>query len=155
MTFLLVENGVVAEYPLTSTAIFERFSSTSFPTPLEDQDLSAFDVFGVNEKRPPSFHRGTHRVEEGTPVLENGEWVQSWNLIELTDQEKQVFFEAEAFNVRKERSNRLAECDWTQLTDQPLSDADQAAWRSYRQELRDLPEQAGFPWEIIWPEEPV
>lgn len=151
MTFLLVENGAVAEYPLTSTAIFERFSSTSFPTPLEGQDLSAFGIFSVKEKRPPSFDRGTHRVEEGTPVLENGEWVQFWNLVELTDQEKQVFFEAEAFNVRKERSNRLAECDWTQLPDSPV---DGTAWLGYRQSLRDITAQESFPWDIAWPEEP-
>ena len=53
--------------------------------------------------------------------------------------------------VRADRNKRLAECDWTQLADAPV---DGAAWAAYRQDLRDIPSQAGFPWNVIWPVEP-
>jgi len=53
--------------------------------------------------------------------------------------------------VRSDRNNRLSACDWTQLADAP---GDKAAWASYRQALRDVPSQEGFPWAITWPEEP-
>lgn len=48
----------------------------------------------------------------------------------------------------------LASCDWTQAVDSPLDDDKKAAWRAYRQELRDLTKQPGFPDEdkITWPE---
>ena len=55
--------------------------------------------------------------------------------------------------VREERTRRLAASDWTQLPDVPL--ATQAAWATYRQALRDVPEQAGFPTEITWPTPPT
>ena len=53
--------------------------------------------------------------------------------------------------VRNDRNTKLAECDWTQLAD---STADKAAWATYRQALRDITTQAGFPWTIDWPVAP-
>lgn len=55
-------------------------------------------------------------------------------------------------SVRKERNFLLAQCDWTQAADAPV---DQAAWAVYRQALRDVPAQAGFPTDTIWPEKPL
>ena len=56
-----------------------------------------------------------------------------------------------AAEVRAERSAKLASTDWTQIAD---STADKAGWATYRQALRDVPSQAGFPWTIAWPETP-
>ena len=54
--------------------------------------------------------------------------------------------------ARRERSAMLAESDWTQLPDAPLET--KAAWAEYRQALRDITGQPGFPFEIEWPEAP-
>lgn len=56
--------------------------------------------------------------------------------------------------IRNERNLRLAYTDWTQLPDAPLTAEQKAAYAEYRQALRDVPEQAGFPDAIEWPEEP-
>lgn len=53
--------------------------------------------------------------------------------------------------VRGDRNKRLTDCDWTQLPDAPV---DSAAWATYRQALRDVPSQVGFPWDVTWPEVP-
>jgi len=60
---------------------------------------------------------------------------------------------AEVLNRRK-RKFLLFSADWTQLVDAPLSDAQRAAWAEYRQALRDVPQQAGFPNQIVWPVAP-
>lgn len=57
----------------------------------------------------------------------------------------------QAANVRTTRTEKLKDCDWTQLAD---STADKAAWATYRQALRDITTQAGFPWGITWPDAP-
>jgi hypothetical protein len=57
----------------------------------------------------------------------------------------------QAKSVRASRNDKLKECDWTQLAD---STADKDAWAAYRQALRDITSQAGFPWTIDWPEQP-
>lgn len=56
-----------------------------------------------------------------------------------------------AAEIRTKRDAKLTSCDWTQVADAPV---DQAAWATYRQSLRDVPEQAGFPNTIDWPDSP-
>lgn len=78
--------------------------------------------------------------------------------------------EARAARVRAERARRLASCTWIieRHRDQldngeatTLSEEQYQAWQTYRQALRDLPQQPGFPWEgpddpkCPWPDEPV
>jgi len=53
--------------------------------------------------------------------------------------------------VRDDRTRRLSATDWTQLADAPV---DKTAWATYRQALRDVPAQAGFPWNVQWPDTP-
>lgn len=55
---------------------------------------------------------------------------------------------------RERRDEMLSLTDWTQLSDAPLTAVELQAWRSYRQALRDVTEQHGFPMEITWPEPP-
>ena len=57
----------------------------------------------------------------------------------------------QAANVRTSRTQMLKDCDWTQIAD---STADKTAWATYRQALRDITGQAGFPWTITWPDAP-
>ena len=49
------------------------------------------------------------------------------------------------------RQAALADSDWTQLPD---VNVDKAAWATYRQALRDITDQAGFPDNVTWPEKP-
>jgi hypothetical protein len=56
-----------------------------------------------------------------------------------------------ADEVRDQRNRLLTAADWTQVADAPV---DQAAWATYRQALRDIPQQAGFPHDVIWPQKP-
>jgi hypothetical protein len=56
-----------------------------------------------------------------------------------------------ATSIRNLRTQLLKDCDWTQIAD---STADKTAWATYRQALRDVPAQAGFPWTIDWPTQP-
>lgn len=53
--------------------------------------------------------------------------------------------------MRATRNQLLTSCDWTQVADAPI---DKEAWATYRQALRDLPSQEGFPNEVTWPVEP-
>lgn len=68
-----------------------------------------------------------------------------------TDQ-VQPYYDKVAYRVRKERDNALAVTDWTQARDVVLpNDKD---WKTYRQSLRDITDQEGFPFTINWPTKP-
>lgn len=58
----------------------------------------------------------------------------------------------DAVSMRMRRDALLLECDWTQLPDVPA--ATRARWAAYRQALREVPSQAGFPDAIEWPVPP-
>lgn len=60
-----------------------------------------------------------------------------------------------AEEARTKRDKLLADTDWTQVLDAPIDAATREAYRVYRQALRDIPEQEGFPETIIWPELPA
>jgi hypothetical protein len=57
--------------------------------------------------------------------------------------------------LRTERNLRLANSDWTQMNDSPLSQDAKASWSDYRQALRDLPESVTDPLSVVWPQAPV
>jgi hypothetical protein len=75
---------------------------------------------------------------------------------ETTAAEQETAYKAmkdaeQAANARRSRTEKLKDCDWTQIAD---STADKTAWATYRQALRDVPAQTGFPWTITWPTQP-
>ena len=55
-----------------------------------------------------------------------------------------------SINVREERDRLLAETDYLALSDVTMS----SAWTTYRQNLRDIPAQSGFPNSVTYPTKP-
>jgi len=53
--------------------------------------------------------------------------------------------------VRRERDRLLTASDWTQVADAPV---DPAPWATYRQALRDIPQDFASPDDVVWPEAP-
>lgn len=62
--------------------------------------------------------------------------------------------EQQEMQVRAQRNSLLSLSDWTQLADAPLTAEQKQEWAEYRQALRDVPEQAGFPEAVVWPSTP-
>jgi hypothetical protein len=87
---------------------------------------------------PPADWAGSKYLFDGTTWTLNPAWVK--------------FIDPElAASVRTERDALLAACDWTQVADAPV---DQPAWAVYRQALRDVTAQSGFPDAVDWPAKP-
>ena len=67
-------------------------------------------------------------------------------VVEMTDEENTAFetyrnnkrFSIVMRNLRAKRDSFLAECDWTQSADSPLTDAKKTEWATYRTSLRNL-----------------
>ena len=59
-----------------------------------------------------------------------------------------------ANDIRIMREIELKKCDWRVMPDSPLSDSKVAEWKTFRQALRDIPTQAGFPTNVTWPTKP-
>lgn len=57
--------------------------------------------------------------------------------------------------VTLKRNALLYASDWTQIPNNPLTAEQQALWATYRQELRDITSQSGYPFNVIWPTPPA
>ena len=68
---------------------------------------------------------------------------------------KQQEAEKQAQVIRDKRDKLLSDTDWTQTDDAPLSSEDKESVRKYRQALRDITAQSGFPQKIVWPDKPA
>lgn len=126
------------------------FPDTSFPVPLT---LSVINEFGGDPimegpQAQPTRYQTAYR--NGIQEIE-GKWYTKYSVADMDDEAKAALDAQQAASMRAERNRRLSECDWTQITD---STADKQSWGIYRQSLRDVPSQEGFPWEINWPVTP-
>src|SRR6056297_2262065 len=92
----------------------------------EDQNGNYYEA--ITDVETPAGHKAVPKQAPPEPSVE-----------ELTE------------DARLYRTLYLSRSDWTQLPDAPV---DQAAWAEYRQALRDVPQQEGFPDNIVWPTEP-
>jgi hypothetical protein len=145
--FAKIENDVVVEWPVLN--IKARFPNTSFPTYLTDVDLPEGFVLVHSAPSPAVGHH--EKLIEVAPVKDGNRWVQGWSVVDMTEEEKVVADEQRAIAARAERNAKLSASDWTQVADAPV---DKQAWAGYRQALRDITAQAGFPWNVQWPEQP-
>lgn len=146
MTYARIEKGTVAEYPVYEGDIRLRFPSTSFPVPFEPPA----DYVLVEDRPAPEVDH-TKTVIDADPELVDGAWVRQWAVLKATKAQITERTELRAAGVRRDREALLAASDWTQLADAPV---DAAAWATYRQSLRDVTKQAGFPWDVRWPDAP-
>lgn len=57
-------------------------------------------------------------------------------------------------DIRKQRDILLYGCDWTQISDSPISSSERELWTAYRQLLRDLPQEYANPEDVVFPTPP-
>ena len=85
--YALIENNAVKQYPYGADVLRRDNPQTSFPKNPTAELLATFNVFPVKPTEQPQFDPMTQRVEEGTPVLQAGEWLQVWNVTPLSAEE--------------------------------------------------------------------
>lgn len=126
------------------------YPNTSFPktwTPALVEELGLDPVF---ETPAPTTTVYQTAFKDGVEQVA-GKWVWKWSVSEM-DAEAKAAKDAEvSAAVRADRDKRLSDTDWTQVADAPV---DKAAWATYRQALRDVPAQVGFPHNVNWPAQP-
>lgn len=80
-------------------------------------------------------------------IVDQGDYYEAVPVPEPTEQEL-------ASMVRSQRDAKLSDTDYLVVPDYPISPEDLEAVKAYRQALRDITEQSGFPKNVQWPVEP-
>lgn len=149
--FAKVKDGVVVAFPYTVGMLRRDNSSTAFPKNIPEATMASLGMVRVTEAPAPEFDPLTHYVERGPlPVNEGGEWVLTMTVHALSDEQLLDQYTARATSIRDERDMLLRETDWMALSDNTMTPENAA----YRQALRDITAQEGFPYEVTWPVKP-
>ena len=124
---------------------------TSFPVPLTAEILADFgaDVVLEGPQAQPTRYQVAYR--DGVEQID-GQWFTKYSVADMNDDAKAAKDAEQAKSVRSDRNQRLKDSDWSQGKD--IADAVSQPWAVYRQALRDVPAQAGFPWDVTWPDQP-
>lgn len=147
-----ITEGEVAKYPYMLSDLKKDYPNVAFPKNISDEQLEQFGMYRVVLAQAPDCDFKTQKqVESQVPELIDGQWTITFSIVDLTPQEIQTEKNTLAQHVRDKRNHILSLTDWTQAEDAPV---DKAVWASYRQELRNIPSQEGFPWDVQWPNRP-
>jgi len=162
MLFVKLATGT----PKTKVQLRNENKHMSLPESWTDATLESLGVARVQSVSQPSANTTHVPVNDGVEQVD-GVWRQKWvmqaRFTEYTDANNNVITvqsqadayqqsldDAEAAKVRATRDTLLAETDFYALSDVTMS----AEMTTYRQALRDVPSQAGFPYTITWPDKP-
>ena len=149
--YILTSNNSVSKFPYSLEELRSDNPQTSFPLEMSAEELAEWGVYSVEEQNPPAYNEQTETIELQPPSLVNGVWVQGWLIAQASAEEIQRRTTAKAALQRAERNRVLTKTDYTQCLDFPGNDSERASYAVFRQALRDVPEQAGFPWDVVWP----
>jgi hypothetical protein len=126
------------------------FPATSFPTTGPDADfMAANNVLGVTIWK--AHDSTTEKLSTCEPYIEDNQ-VFTVEVLPKTEDDLAADTLQLANDIRAKRNQLLVESDWTQIPDVPL---DKEAWGLYRQALRDVTLQDGFPHDVIFPDKPA
>ncbi len=148
-----ITNGRVERYPYSIGELKKSQPNVSWPSTITTDLLESHGVYQVDPTTPPTHDSSVQYLREGEPVLQDGVWCQTWSVVDYTEEELNEITSASASSVRSKRNQLLAACDWTQAKD--IGDEVSSLWAVYRQALRDIPNQEGFPHTVNWPLAPT
>jgi hypothetical protein len=156
MLLVKTSNGQVEQFPYTLGDLRRDNPQTSFPKKIGDAILANYGIFHVMPDPQPDHdplvqtvvrdaepHRETAVDEETGETNETGRWVIGYTVVNKPQDQAEDA-------VRNQRNRLLSDTDWRALSDNTLS----PAWASYRQALRDITAQEGFPYSVTWPTKP-
>lgn len=121
---------------------------------LTPEILELLDADPVFEGLQPLLTRYQVLNMIGAIQKEDGKWYTNWIAVDIDNKAKLVLDERVAEFVRIDRNKKLSDTDWVVIKAIETNSSLSSDWISYRQALRDISQQSGFPWDIEWPIEP-
>ena len=151
MKYAQILNNQVANIIEADTQALADEVSTNYDFVIQSDDTNRTWIYdselGLRDNPPPSFNKLTHEL---TLTKRVGQ-VPIWISVELSSDVIAKRLAQSSAEARDKRNSLLATTDWTTGPDVTMS----TAMATYRQALRDVPAQSGFPSEVTWPDKPA
>jgi hypothetical protein len=157
MLLVKTSNGQIEQFPYTLGDLRRDNQNTSFPKKIGDAILASYGIYHVMPETQPEYdslvqtlvrdpepHNNETAVNEETgETYKTGRWVIGYTVNNKPQDQAET-------NVRNKRDRLLSDTDWMALSDNTMS----TEMATYRQALRDITAQEGFPYSVIWPTKP-
>lgn len=140
--FIKLTNGVPETY--TIGQLRKDNPNVSFPKDIPLETLASYNVYPLTVADRPIYNNLIENAVLNTPTEINGAWIQNYSVVQKSQEDAER-------NIREQRNFLLSESDWTQVADAPVN---QLTWANYRQALRDITTQEGFPFNVTFPAKP-
>jgi hypothetical protein len=149
--YIKLKNGIAENYSIQQLRTDNP--QVSFPQEIPNNILAEWEVYSVTKVTAPTVDSLTQVcLQDGYSFnTENQRWETKWLVRNKTEVEISQHLAEQSETIRQERNALLKNTDWTQVADAPVN---KATWATYRQALRDISAQVGFPWTIDWPVAP-
>lgn len=139
-------NGAPVKYTLGK--LRRDNPNTSFPKNIPDELLASYDVYPYTLDARPEYNPLTQTCDEHEFVKDDqGAWLRNWIV-------RDIPIEDASKRVRSRRDSLLRETDWIVTKAYDTGEAVPSEWATYRQALRDVTSQEGFPYSVAWPTKP-
>jgi hypothetical protein len=132
----------VLRYPYSAGNVRIDFPNVSFPADFNDESINHLGIHRVQSVQRPEYDDTIAKLVDDVELI-NESWIQKW-VIENIEEDIAIS------NIRRRRNVLLGETDYMALSDMTLTED----WADYRQALREIPQQEGFPFGVIWPAKP-
>ena len=146
--FLKIENGQPVGYPISQENMQYLFTNFNFNQAVTPEQIEPLGFAIYEFANQPVVSEMYKKVVETAPVLDNGIYKQTWQIVDMDEIERTQYNNNIAARVRTERNRLLISSDWSQVADAPITEVQREAYRVYRQSLRDLPSRAEFPFNV-------
>ncbi len=142
-------------FPYDPSQLKFEYPNVSFPAQFTEEILNQYGVFRVQYEEAPAIDERTQCIQyEETPTYVNDSWVIRC-VVNKKDQASIDVYDAYISNsVKVKRDKLLIESDWVTIKAIEQGEAIPDSWKTYRQELRDITLQSGFPHNVVWPTQP-
>lgn len=150
--YVKTTDNEIVEYPYSIEQFRADNPTISFPAEISDETLAEHSVYPVGYASAPAYDPATQRmVTSSQPSLVNGNWIITKSIVDKTAEQITNDTATKSEQVRLTRNKRLSETDWCAGTDVTMT----TEMATYRQALRDVPAQEGFPYSVTWPTKPA
>lgn len=154
MLYVKVNNQAVEAFPYSIGKLRADNTSVSFPLNPSKELLESYGVYQVYSAAAPAYDEATQKLVPANPTFDGTKWVFTYSVVELEAEEQNYVRDLKARHARERRNELMNESDWTVIRSVEMSTELAQSWKDYRQALRDIPSQPGFPFVVVWPQKP-
>jgi hypothetical protein len=151
MLYTQIENNQ-AKYPACMLGYFVDKGIIASVDATEEE-LAAVNIVPVpmfaGQLPMDGYQYTVHIVEQS-----DGSWAHEVLKVEISEDQYQSNVNLQKQAVKADRDRMIASTDWIVTKSLETGVPVPEAWRDFRQALRDIPSQAGFPFEVVWPTKP-